>query len=94
MGRYMTWSTSCPNSSTWAWTSTRPWPKVTAVPAQVIGMPDEIGTLAVGAWGDAVVLDVRQGQFQLADSGGETRTGDQQLEPLIVVKGGRIYRQY
>ena len=68
--------------------------KVTAVPAQVIGMPDEIGTLAVGAWGDAVVLDVRQGQFQLADSGGEIRTGQQQLEPLIVVKGGRIYRQY
>ena len=68
--------------------------KVTAVPAQVIGMPDEIGTLAVGAWGDAVVLDVREGQFQLADSGGEIRTGDQQLEPLIVVKGGRIYRQY
>ena len=68
--------------------------KVTAVPAQVIGMPDEIGTLAVGAWGDAVVLDVRQGQFQLADSGGEIRTGQQRLEPLIVVKGGRIYRQY
>ncbi|MCY4605105.1 MAG: amidohydrolase/deacetylase family metallohydrolase [Gemmatimonadetes bacterium] len=68
--------------------------KVTAVPAQVIGMPDEIGTLAVGAWGDAVVLDVREGQFQLADSGGEIRTGDQQLEPLIVVKGGRVYRQY
>ena len=63
--------------------------KVTAVPAQVIGMPDEIGTLAVGAWGDAVVLDVRQGQFQLADSGGEIRTGDQRLEPLIVVKGGK-----
>ena len=68
--------------------------KVTAVPAQVIGMPDEIGTLAVGAWGDAVVLDVRQGQFQLADSGGEVRTGQQQLEPLVVVKGGRVYRQY
>ena len=68
--------------------------KVTAVPAQVIGMENEIGTLAVGAWGDAVVLDQRQGQFQLTDSGGQTRTGQQFLEPMAVVKGGRIYRQY
>ncbi|NKB66647.1 MAG: amidohydrolase/deacetylase family metallohydrolase [Candidatus Latescibacteria bacterium] len=68
--------------------------KVTSVPAQVIGMEDQIGTLAVGAWGDAVVLDQRQGQFQLADSSGQIRTGKQFLEPMAVIKGGRVYRQY
>ena len=67
--------------------------KVTSIPAEAIRMPNQIGTLSVGAWGDAVVFELREGEFQLADSHGEIRTGKQNLVPVTVVKGGRVYRQ-
>ena len=68
--------------------------KVTSVPAEVILMPDKIGTLAVGAWGDAIVSELREGEFQLADPRGQVRTGTQKFVPVTVVKGGRVYRQH
>ncbi|MFH1572073.1 MAG: amidohydrolase/deacetylase family metallohydrolase [Gemmatimonadota bacterium] len=67
--------------------------RVTAVPAGVIGMADRIGTLAPGAWGDAVVFELRQGRFELQDAPRQTRTGRQKLEPVTAIKGGRVYRQ-
>ena len=67
--------------------------KVTAVPAQTILMPDKIGTLAVGAWGDAVVFEQRQGEFQLFDTHKQVRVARQSLVPVTVVKGGKVYRQ-
>jgi len=66
--------------------------KVTAVPAQVMGMADAIGTLKVGAWGDAVVLTMEEGVFALVDSAGVTRTGRRMLSPRTVIRQGRIYR--
>ncbi len=65
--------------------------RVTSVPAEVIGMKGEVGTLAKGAFGDAVVFELREGAFQLEDSRGEVRTGRQNLVPVVVVKGGRVY---
>ncbi len=67
--------------------------KVTSVPAQIIHLTDQIGTLKAGAWGDAVVFELREGDFQLIDSQGRTRTGHQQLVPVAVVKNGKVYRQ-
>ena len=67
--------------------------KVTSVPAQVISMPDKIGTLRVGAWGDAVLFEHRSGQYQLVDSQGQVRTGRQKLVPANVIRNGRVYRQ-
>ena len=67
--------------------------KVTSVPAEVILMSDKIGTLAPGAWGDAIISELREGEFQLADSRGETRIGRHNFVPVTVVKGGRVYRQ-
>ena len=67
--------------------------KVTSVPADTILMPGEVGTLAVGAWGDAVVFELREGAFELVDARGQSRTGTQKLEPIVVVKSGRVYRQ-
>jgi dihydroorotase len=67
--------------------------KVTSVPADTILMPGKIGTLAPGAWGDAVLFELRDGEFQLADSHGQVRVGRQKLVPVTVVKGGRVYRQ-
>jgi len=65
--------------------------KVTAVPAQVIGMADRLGALAVGSYGDAVVLGMEQGAFALVDCHGQVRIARERLLPRAVVKGGRIY---
>lgn len=66
--------------------------KVTAVPAEVIHMQDEIGTLAPGAWGDAVVFQLEGGEFPLIDSLGVTRTGRQRLVPLKTIRAGAVYQ--
>jgi dihydroorotase len=65
--------------------------RVTAIPAQTLLMPDQIGTLSVGARGDAVIFELRQGEFQLEDTHGQVRIGRQKLEPVTVVKGGRVF---
>jgi dihydroorotase len=66
--------------------------RVTATPAKVIHMADQIGTLRVGAWGDAVVFEVQKGEFPLVDSRGEVRKGREQLVPQAVVCAGKLYR--
>lgn len=67
--------------------------KVTATPAQTLGMADRIGTLRVGAWGDAVAFELQEGEFRFEDSHGEVRTGRQKIVPKVVVRGGRVYRE-
>ncbi|HLW59537.1 MAG TPA: amidohydrolase/deacetylase family metallohydrolase [bacterium] len=65
--------------------------RVTAVPAGVIRMADRIGTLRVGAWGDAVVCDLQEGRFDLIDSHGRHRLGRRRLVPTTVVRAGKRY---
>ncbi|MCE2414638.1 amidohydrolase/deacetylase family metallohydrolase [Candidatus Poribacteria bacterium] len=67
--------------------------KVTSIPAETILMPGQVGTLAVDAWGDAVIFELREGEFQLVDAHDQVRVGKQILEPVVVVKGGQVYRQ-
>lgn len=67
--------------------------KVTSIPADTILMPKQVGTLAEGAWGDAVIFEMREGEFQLVDARGKVKTSRQKLEPIVVIKGGNIYRQ-
>lgn len=66
--------------------------KVTAAPAQALRMIDDIGTLKVGAWGDAVVFELQEGSFEFVDSHGEKRFGGQRLVPRLVVRAGKPYR--
>jgi dihydroorotase len=68
--------------------------KVTSIPAEVLKMQGEIGTLQPGAWGDAVVFDLREGEFPLVDSHGERRMGRQMLVPQTVVRAGRVYEAH
>ena len=68
--------------------------RATSVPAAIIGMSDQIGALQPGAWGDAVVFESREGQFELVDSYGKSRTSSRCLEPIAVIKDGRVYRQH
>jgi dihydroorotase len=67
--------------------------KVTSVPAGVVGMPGQIGTLAVGAEGDAVVLEMEEGSFAFEDSHGVFRRSDSRLAVRAVVKGGAVRPQ-
>jgi dihydroorotase len=63
----------------------------TAAPARALPLPESVGTLAVGAAGDAVVLALREGTFTFRDGAGEERTGNRKLEPAAVVRAGRVY---
>ena len=65
--------------------------KVTAAPAQVIGMAGRIGTLAVGAWGDVALLAFEEGDFALVDCHGVVRHARQRLVARNVIRGGRVY---
>ena len=63
--------------------------KVTSVPAKVaIGNHTGLGTLAPGSEGDAVILEIEEGDFAFHDSLGITRNGKQRLAVKTVVKGG------
>jgi len=63
----------------------------TAVPARVMGMEREIGTLRVGAEGDVAVWDLREGEFTFEDSYQNTLTGRQKLEPVVTLKAGKVF---
>ena len=63
--------------------------RVTSTPAEVLGMPEEIGTLKPGAYADIVVLALQEGEFELTDAFGITETGHYHLEPCYIFRGGR-----
>jgi dihydroorotase len=64
--------------------------RVTSTPAAVIRMSNELGTLAVGAAGDAVVFRVCTGRRPLADTTGRVEELQRWIEPTCVVKAGRV----
>jgi dihydroorotase len=59
----------------------------TSAPAHAIGRSD-LGSLAVGAVGDATVLQDRNGSFEYVDSLGRSMTGDRRLFCRGLVRGG------
>jgi dihydroorotase len=60
----------------------------TAAPAAALSRTD-IGSLQIGAVGDATVLELAEGDFEYRDVLGETRTGRQRLKARgLVVAGG------
>ena len=63
--------------------------RVTSTPAEVLGRPEEIGTLTPGACADIVVLEMQEGEFELTDTFGATETGHYHLEPRYIFRGGR-----
>ena len=60
----------------------------TAAPAAVLGRTD-IGRLAIGAVGDASVLELEEGNFEYRDVLGEVRAGRQRLKARGLVVAGR-----
>ncbi len=63
--------------------------RVTSIPAEILGMSGEIGTLQAGASADVVVLEMQEGDFELTDTFGVTEIGHRQLEPRYIFRGGR-----
>ena len=79
----------------------------THAPANVMGMGDRLGTLAVGAEGDAAVLRLAEGRFPLIDRMSDRMTfhglkweapvrvqATEKLEHVATVRNGRVYRPW
>jgi dihydroorotase len=66
--------------------------KVTVAPARILGLKGQLGSLGEGCLADIAIFDVRVGEFSFRDSMGKCLTGREALEPVAVVKAGRIYR--
>lgn len=79
--------------------------RVTLAPARAIRKQNELGTLKVGTFGDAVVFEIREGKLNLFDGTGERvgdnwvlfngtgkkRVGKQLITPVKVVRSGRVF---
>ena len=65
--------------------------KATAAPARAMGMYQEIGTLKPGTAADVTILNLETGNFEFTDAQGKTRNGEQKIEPVHVIKSGRLY---
>jgi dihydroorotase len=63
----------------------------TIAPAKAIGRGD-IGHLAVGAIGDASILDLAEGSFDYRDVLGETRQGGERLAASGLVVAGKMFQ--
>ena len=63
----------------------------TSKPAGIINRGSKLGTLQVGAPGDASVLEVVEGPVEFVDTRNNKRSGKIQLKPVTVVIGGVAY---
>jgi dihydroorotase len=68
--------------------------RVTSTPASIIKMEKELGTLAAGAEADAVVFRMREGRRPVEDSIGRVEELNRWLEPVYVVKAGKVVARY
>ena len=62
----------------------------TAAPARAIGRSGEIGTLRVGASGDAAVFALESGSFAYHDTDGNSFEGGTRWTPRFTVRAGRL----
>jgi dihydroorotase len=62
---------------------------VTSRPAAALGKSAELGSLAPGMAGDAVVLDLEEGQFAYIDGAGNTVRASRRFRARHVIRGGQ-----
>ena len=65
--------------------------RVTATPAQVLGMAGQIGTLQPGAEADIALLALAEGDFELTDVTGAVEIAGRKLLPKGVYRAGKPY---
>jgi len=63
----------------------------TATPARAIGRSGDLGTLRVGAAGDAAVFVVEDGRFSYQDADTNTIEGTKRWSPRLTVRAGRVW---
>jgi dihydroorotase len=63
--------------------------RTTVNPAQMIHRP-ELGNLSVGSTADIAVLEIVKGKFAYLGSGGGKIEGDQKLQCVVTMFGGKI----
>jgi dihydroorotase len=61
--------------------------------AAAIGKAGALGSLRVGAVGDAAVLDIEEGDFAIDDRAGNVLKCRKRLVPVLTVKSGRRWRK-
>jgi dihydroorotase len=66
--------------------------KTTIAPARALHRENEMGSLRVGANADVFQFEVREGLFSFGDAQRNIRQGDRMIEPLLVIRAGRVYR--
>ena len=66
--------------------------KITSAPAAAVGMAGEIGTLTPGAAADVSIFDMQSGEFHLPDAMRKVEVAGRRLEPVTVVRAGRIHQ--
>ena len=60
----------------------------TSKPAEILGMSDEIGSLAVGRSADISILDLVEGDFLFHEASGATAVGSQAITPVMAIRNG------
>ena len=63
----------------------------TAAPAKIMGYEGTVGTLKPGANADIAVFELRDGNFELRDSDGNTVTAEAPLLTQLTLKDGRVW---
>lgn len=66
----------------------------THVPAKIMGIHDRLGTLKVGAIGDATVLRIDEGKYKLFDAHEVFVEANKRLSHVHTARAGRIYRRW
>jgi dihydroorotase len=66
--------------------------KATSVPAGLLGLADRLGSLREGFLADIAIFRLAEGEFEFEDSMKQRVIGRQKLEPVAVIRRGRIYR--
>ncbi|HEY2509107.1 MAG TPA: amidohydrolase family protein [Streptosporangiaceae bacterium] len=63
----------------------------TARPAEVLGLADQLGAIAVGRDADLSIVDLVEGDFAFTDTTGERFTGGYGLAPVHTLRAGQSY---
>jgi dihydroorotase len=64
---------------------------VTCNPATMLGLSNEIGTLAAGRDADISVIEILSGAFELSDNSGVSVTARQMIMPVFCLRAGEYF---